>query len=140
MKKSNRFLIFILCLAVSGVFALQDNSASASGPGKGKQTHPAKSIDKKDKASKGSPLVKPVNAAIDKDAKKKDSKSDTLKSDSFSGLKWRSIGPAYASGRIAGHYMIIAHRDLGKLAILHKAVKRISGTPIDPFKSMHFNI
>ncbi|NVO20906.1 MAG: glycosyl hydrolase [Bacteroidetes bacterium] len=40
-------------------------------------------------------------AAPDKDTKKKDSKSDTLKSASFSGLKWRSIGPAFASGRIA---------------------------------------
>lgn len=32
---------------------------------------------------------------------KTDEKSDTLKSSTFSGLKWRSIGPAFASGRIA---------------------------------------
>ncbi len=33
--------------------------------------------------------------------KKDDEKSDTLKSCAFSGLKWRSIGPSFASGRIA---------------------------------------
>jgi len=33
--------------------------------------------------------------------KKEEVKSDTLKSSTFSGLKWRSIGPAFASGRIA---------------------------------------
>ena len=33
--------------------------------------------------------------------KQDDEKSDTLKSATFSGLKWRSIGPAFASGRIA---------------------------------------
>ena len=33
--------------------------------------------------------------------KKETTKSDTLKSSTFSGLKWRSIGPAFASGRIA---------------------------------------
>ncbi len=33
--------------------------------------------------------------------KKKEIDSDTLKSSTFSGLKWRSIGPAFASGRIA---------------------------------------
>ncbi|MBK7030307.1 MAG: hypothetical protein IPH45_14405 [Bacteroidales bacterium] len=36
-----------------------------------------------------------------KDAKKEDAKSDTLKSSTFGGLKWRSIGPAFTSGRIA---------------------------------------
>ena len=33
--------------------------------------------------------------------KKEPTKSDTLNSSTFSGLKWRSIGPAFASGRIA---------------------------------------
>ncbi len=33
--------------------------------------------------------------------KKSETKNDTLKSSTFSGLKWRSIGPAFASGRIA---------------------------------------
>ncbi|MCF6342251.1 MAG: hypothetical protein L3J31_05535 [Bacteroidales bacterium] len=33
--------------------------------------------------------------------KKETTQSDTLKSATFSGLKWRSIGPAFASGRIA---------------------------------------
>ncbi len=33
--------------------------------------------------------------------KKKEESADTLKSSIFSGLKWRSIGPAFASGRIA---------------------------------------
>jgi len=33
--------------------------------------------------------------------KKDDDKSDTLKSSIFNGLKWRSIGPAFTSGRIA---------------------------------------
>ncbi len=36
-----------------------------------------------------------------KEAVKEDAKSDTLKSATFSGLKWRSIGPAFTSGRIA---------------------------------------
>ncbi len=36
-----------------------------------------------------------------KEAKKSDVKSDTLKPASFNGLKWRSIGPAFTSGRIA---------------------------------------
>ncbi len=41
----------------------------------------------------------PINA----EGKKKDDKvkTDTLKSSTFSGLKWRSIGPAFTSGRIA---------------------------------------
>ncbi len=41
--------------------------------------------------------------SITVEAKKKkgEEKSDTLKSATFSGLKWRSIGPAFASGRIA---------------------------------------
>lgn len=33
--------------------------------------------------------------------KKGETKSDTLKSSTFSGMKWRSIGPAFTSGRIA---------------------------------------
>lgn len=33
--------------------------------------------------------------------KKETPKTDSLKSSTFSGLKWRSIGPAFASGRIA---------------------------------------
>lgn len=36
-----------------------------------------------------------------KSAAEKEVKNDTLKPSTFSGLKWRSIGPAYASGRIA---------------------------------------
>lgn len=46
-----------------------------------------------------------VVSAQDKKSKKgtapKEVKNDTLKPSTFSGLKWRSIGPAYASGRIA---------------------------------------
>ena len=41
---------------------------------------------------------------LDAQKKKKgddDAKSDSLKSSTFSGLKWRSIGPAFTSGRIA---------------------------------------
>ena len=33
--------------------------------------------------------------------KKAEPEADSLKSSTFSGLKWRSIGPAFASGRIA---------------------------------------
>ncbi len=43
-------------------------------------------------------------ASADVFAKKKKDKSeaaDTLKSSVFSGLKWRGIGPAFTSGRIA---------------------------------------
>ena len=36
-----------------------------------------------------------------KESSKQEVKSDTLKSSSFGGLKWRSIGPAFTSGRIA---------------------------------------
>ncbi len=36
-----------------------------------------------------------------KEAVKQEAKSDTLKSGTFGGLKWRSIGPAFTSGRIA---------------------------------------
>ncbi|MCK4750907.1 MAG: hypothetical protein KAT15_27805, partial [Bacteroidales bacterium] len=40
---------------------------------------------------------------VDAQKKKKgnETKSDSLKSSTFSGLKWRSIGPAMTSGRIA---------------------------------------
>ena len=40
---------------------------------------------------------------VDARKKKKDEEAgpDTLKSSTFSGLKWRGIGPAFASGRIA---------------------------------------
>lgn len=40
-----------------------------------------------------------INSATAK--KEKEIKSDTLESSVFSGLKWRSIGPAFMSGRIA---------------------------------------
>ena len=36
-----------------------------------------------------------------KEAAKPEAKSDTVKSGTFGGLKWRSIGPAFTSGRIA---------------------------------------
>ncbi|MFP4471050.1 MAG: VPS10 domain-containing protein [Bacteroidales bacterium] len=39
--------------------------------------------------------------AFAKKKKDKDEKNDTLKSSTFSGLKWRGIGPAFTSGRIA---------------------------------------
>ncbi len=44
------------------------------------------SVSKTDKKEKGA---------------KTDAKSDTLKSSNFGGMKWRSIGPAFTSGRIA---------------------------------------
>jgi len=40
-------------------------------------------------------------AKVKKEPSKQEAKSDTLKSSSFGGLKWRSIGPAFTSGRIA---------------------------------------
>jgi len=40
-------------------------------------------------------------AKAKKETAKQETKSDTLKSSSFGGLKWRSIGPAFTSGRIA---------------------------------------
>jgi hypothetical protein len=51
-------------------------------------------------------LVMAVVLVPTADAQKKkkndtDAKSDSLKSSTFSGLKWRSIGPAMTSGRIA---------------------------------------
>ncbi|MFA5418242.1 MAG: YCF48-related protein, partial [Bacteroidales bacterium] len=45
-----------------------------------------------------------IFTSIHAEVKKKrgdENKSDTLKSSTFSGLKWRSIGPAFTSGRIA---------------------------------------
>ncbi len=41
-----------------------------------------------------------ASAKKKKDEKEKDQTS-SLKSSTFSGLKWRSIGPAFTSGRIA---------------------------------------
>ena len=50
-------------------------------------------------------LVLAIVLVPDVDAQKKkkgdQSESDSLKSSTFSGLKWRSIGPAMTSGRIA---------------------------------------
>lgn len=40
-------------------------------------------------------------AKTKKESDKKEAKSDTLKSSTFGGLSWRSIGPAFTSGRIA---------------------------------------
>ncbi len=42
-----------------------------------------------------------LHAEAGKKKKDEGTKSDTLKSGTFSGLKWRSIGPAFTSGRIA---------------------------------------
>ena len=42
-----------------------------------------------------------LHAEAGKKKKDESTKSDTLKSGTFSGLKWRSIGPAFTSGRIA---------------------------------------
>lgn len=42
-----------------------------------------------------------TNANAQKKPKGGETKSDSLKSATFSGLKWRSIGPAFTSGRIA---------------------------------------
>lgn len=36
-----------------------------------------------------------------KESSKQETKSDTLKSSTFGGMKWRSIGPAFTSGRIS---------------------------------------
>ena len=57
--------------------------------------------------------------------KKDESKSDSLKSSTFSGIKWRSIGPAFASGRIADfavnpentaeYFVAVASGHIGKL-------------------------
>lgn len=50
------------------------------------------------------PVVRAQKTKIKKEKKetaKLDSQSDTLKSSTFAGLKWRSIGPAFTSGRIA---------------------------------------
>ena len=40
-------------------------------------------------------------AKTKKESSKQEVKSDSLKSATFGGLKWRSIGPAFTSGRIA---------------------------------------
>ncbi len=58
---------------------------------------PAKQEVKKEKAK---PASEP-KAKSKKEAAKAEAKSDTLKSGTFGGLKWRSIGPAFTSGRIA---------------------------------------
>jgi len=46
-------------------------------------------------------IFMPSIHAQGKKKKEDDSKNDTLKSSTFSGLKWRSIGPAFTSGRIS---------------------------------------
>lgn len=40
-------------------------------------------------------------AKAKKESARQEAKSDTLKSSTFGGLKWRSIGPSFTSGRIA---------------------------------------
>src|SRR4030042_6646618 len=42
-----------------------------------------------------------TNVHAQKKPKDSETTSDSLKSKTFSGLKWRSIGPAFTSGRIA---------------------------------------
>lgn len=41
------------------------------------------------------------HTAFGQKSKKSDAPSDTLKTELLSGLSWRSIGPAFTSGRIA---------------------------------------
>lgn len=53
------------------------------------------------KKTASKPAIKAATAGKKAKESKTDAKSDTLKSATFSGLKWRSIGPAFTSGRIA---------------------------------------
>ena len=43
----------------------------------------------------------PKKETSKKESAKQETKSDSIKSSTFGGLKWRSIGPAFTSGRIA---------------------------------------
>lgn len=46
-------------------------------------------------------VVMPVHSIWAQRGKQAPTQSDTLKSSTFSGLKWRSIGPAFTSGRVS---------------------------------------
>jgi hypothetical protein len=59
----------------------------------GTKKEPAKKEVKSDKST--------AAKKTKKESAKQEAKSDTLKSGTFGGLKWRSIGPAFTSGRIA---------------------------------------
>ena len=85
MQHGNAFIL-IMAMLLTGIVQLNAQNKAA---GKTKTKSEAKAdptVTKKDKA---------------KDAKKDKPKSDSLQSSTFSGLKWRSIGPALTSGRIA---------------------------------------
>jgi hypothetical protein len=61
-----------------------------------------KAKDKKELVKKESQKKESVKKeSSKKESSKQEAKSDSLKSSTFGGLKWRSIGPAFTSGRIA---------------------------------------
>jgi photosystem II stability/assembly factor-like uncharacterized protein len=86
--RTPRFLMYFLITALLITSMVQLNAQDKKG-GKTKaktESKAAPAIAKKDKT---------------KDIKKDKPKSDSLQLQSFGGLKWRSIGPALTSGRIA---------------------------------------
>ena len=83
-------LLAVIMFSGSGTFA-QDAKA------KNDTKEPAKQ-ETKYARSKPAASKKSINK---KETAKAEAKSDTLKTDNFGGLKWRSIGPALTSGRIA---------------------------------------
>ena len=83
-------LLAVIMFSGSGTFA-QDAKA------KNDTKEPAKQ-ETKSARSKPAASKKSINK---KETAKAEAKSDTLKTDNFGGLKWRSIGPALTSGRIA---------------------------------------
>ena len=87
----NSFLATLLfaVILLSGFSAFAQKSKA--------KKEPAKQEVKKEKTK---PASEP-KAKAKKETAKAVAKSDTLKSGTFGGLKWRSIGPAFTSGRIA---------------------------------------
>jgi photosystem II stability/assembly factor-like uncharacterized protein len=108
MKKYRQIGICLFCFLLVSALVLQGDYTYSQGKpmaaGKVQVTN-EKGRGSRDKgrgtAKKGDGKLSDLQGAKSKDSKKDNPKSDTLKSESFSGLKWRSIGPAFTSGRIA---------------------------------------
>ncbi len=97
MRKTTLTLFNGTITALIVVIMLSSGFGAFAQKSKTSKKEPAKQEVKKDKAkSTAAPKSKSK-----KESAKLEAKSDTLKSATFSGLKWRSIGPAFTSGRIA---------------------------------------
>ena len=88
LLKSSRAYVYLLIMALllAGIVRLDAQDKTGGKSGAKSETKTSTKAAKKEK---------------DKETKKDKPKSDSLQLQSFSGMKWRSIGPALTSGRIA---------------------------------------